>query len=82
MPTPAVVSVKEGINLPRYPSVPGRLRAKRKPLVASEPTRPQAELEMIRLVLPPGTGKQVEILGRGPEAAPAVVGILSNLGLL
>ena len=29
---PAVVTVKEGINLPRYPSVPGRLRAKRKPL--------------------------------------------------
>jgi electron transfer flavoprotein beta subunit len=82
VPTPAVISVKEGINLPRYPSVPGRLRAKRKPLVASEPTKRQAELEMIRLVLPPGTGKQVEILGRGPEAAPAVVGILSNLGLL
>ena len=36
---PAVVSVKEGINLPRYPSVPGRLRAKRKPLDASRPER-------------------------------------------
>ena len=32
VPMPAVVTVKEGINLPRYPSVPGRLRAKRKPL--------------------------------------------------
>ena len=28
-PLPAVISVKEGINLPRYPSLPGRLRAKR-----------------------------------------------------
>ena len=26
---PAVVSVKEGINLPRYPSLPGRMRAKK-----------------------------------------------------
>ncbi len=26
---PAVITVKEGINLPRYPSLPGRLRAKR-----------------------------------------------------
>ncbi len=34
VPTPAVVSVLEGINLPRYPSVPGRMRAKRKPLAA------------------------------------------------
>ena len=28
-PCPAVVAVKEGINLPRYPSVPGRLRARK-----------------------------------------------------
>ncbi len=82
VPTPAVVSVKEGINLPRYPSVPGRLRAKRKPLVSTEPDRPQAKLEMIKLTLPPGSGKQVEVLGRGPEAAPAVVAILGDLGLL
>jgi len=26
VPLPAVVTVKEGLNLPRYPSVPGRLR--------------------------------------------------------
>jgi electron transfer flavoprotein beta subunit len=30
VPLPAVVTVKEGINLPRYPSVPGRLRARNK----------------------------------------------------
>jgi electron transfer flavoprotein beta subunit len=82
VPMPAVVSVKEGINLPRYPSVPGRLRAKRKPLARSEPARAEPELEMVKLELPPGTGKQVEILGRGPEAAPAVVAILADLGVL
>ena len=79
---PAVVSVKEGINLPRYPSVPGRLRAKRKPLDASRPERPAAQLEMVRLVLPPDSGKQVQVLGRGAEAAPAVVEILGELGVL
>ena len=81
-PLPAVVAVKEGINLPRYPSVPGRLRAKRKPLAASQPQRPPARLEMLRLELPPEAGKQVRILGQGPEAAPAVVEILSELGVL
>jgi len=79
---PAVVSVKEGINLPRYPSVPGRLRAKRKPLEASSPERPEAQLEMVRLVLPPDSGKQVQVLGTGADAAPAVVEILSELGVL
>lgn len=79
---PAVVSVKEGINLPRYPSVPGRLRAKRKPLDATSPPRPAAQLEMVRLVLPPDAGKQVQVLGSGAEAAPAVVEILAELGVL
>jgi electron transfer flavoprotein beta subunit len=82
VPTPAVVTVKEGLNLPRYPSVPGRLRAKRKPVDTSTPARRDPRLEMLRLVLPPGSGKQVEILGRGPEAAPAVVAVLRELGLI
>src|SRR5262249_39819604 len=29
LPLPAVIGVREGINLPRYPSLPGRLRAKK-----------------------------------------------------
>lgn len=82
VPMPAVVTVKEGLNLPRYPSVPGRLRAKRKPVSAVTPERAASRLEMVRLVLPPGSGKQVEVLGNGPEAAPAVVGMLSELGVL
>ncbi len=79
---PAVVTVKEGLNLPRYPSVPGRLRAKRKPVDTSTPVRQESRLELVRLHLPPGSGKQVEVLGRGPDAAPAVVGVLRELGLV
>ena len=85
LPMPAVVTVKEGLNLPRYPSVPGRLRAKRKPVDGTTPTRvggPQSKLEMVRLVLPPGSGKQTEVLGSGADAAPAVVNVLSELGLV
>jgi electron transfer flavoprotein beta subunit len=82
VPAPAVVTVKEGLNLPRYPSVPGRLRAKRKPVDASTPPRPDSMLEMVRLVLPPGSGKQVQVLGNGPDAAPAVVEVLGELGLV
>jgi electron transfer flavoprotein beta subunit len=82
VPLPAVVTVKEGINLPRYPSVPGRLRAKRKPIENSTPQRPQQRLEMVKLKLPEGSGKQVQVLGQGPDAAPAVVGVLQELGVL
>ncbi|HEY2770975.1 MAG TPA: electron transfer flavoprotein subunit beta/FixA family protein [Solirubrobacteraceae bacterium] len=82
VPMPAVATVKEGLNLPRYPSVPGRMRAKRKPLDASNPSRDEPRLEMVRLKTPPGSGKQVEVLGNGAEAAPAVVEVLSGLGVL
>ena len=81
LPLPAVVSVLEGLNLPRYPSVPAKLRAQRKPLETSSPAPPSSKLEKLRLVVPESTGKEAEILGRGPEAAPAVVEVLQRIGV-
>jgi electron transfer flavoprotein beta subunit len=81
VPLPAVVSVLEGINLPRYPSVPAKLRARSKPVEKSTPERPEPRLEMLRLVVPPGQGKQAEVLGQGPEAAPKVVEVMRELGV-
>jgi electron transfer flavoprotein beta subunit len=80
VPLPAVVSVKEGINLPRYPSVPGRLKAKQKPIAWREPAARDARLRLRRLEVPQGRDQQVEILGEGPEAAPRVVEILRSVG--
>jgi len=82
VPVPAVVTVKEGINLPRYPSVPGRLRAKRKPVASSAPAAAPARLEMVRLRVPDASGKETNVLGQGSDAAPAVVSVLSELGLM
>lgn len=82
VPLPAVVSVKEGLNLPRYPSVPGRLRAKRKEIERFAPAWSQAGQRKVRLRLPEEEGTPVEILGRGPDAAPAVVDLLVRIGVL
>jgi electron transfer flavoprotein beta subunit len=82
VPPPAVVTVKEGLNLPRYPSVPGRLRAKKKPVDAIDAAPREPALEMVRLVLPRGAAKEAEVLGHGAEAAPGVVSKLRELGLL
>ena len=81
VPLPAVVTVKEGINLPRYPSVPAKLRARRKEIERRTPTASAPRLEMVRLVVPEGKGKQAEVLGEGPGAAPAVVELLQKLGV-
>ena len=82
VPLPAVVAVREGINLPRYPSVPGRLRAKKKEIERIAPEWRPAGPEMIRLVLPAEQVRTAEILGTGPDAAPRVVDVLRQLGLL
>jgi electron transfer flavoprotein beta subunit len=81
LPLPAVVTVLEGLNLPRYPSVPAKLRAQKKPVDASSPARPEPRLEKLKLVVPESQGKQAEILGHGPEAAPAVVEVLQRIGV-
>lgn len=81
LPLPAVVTVLEGLNLPRYPSVPAKLRAQRKPVDASSPPRPEPRLERLRLVVPEGQRKEAEILGHGPEAASAVVEVLRKTGV-
>ncbi len=33
---PAVLTVKDGLNIPRYPSVPGRIKARKKPVTTHE----------------------------------------------
>ena len=81
LPLPAVVTVLEGLNLPRYPSVPGRMRAGRSPLEASTPERPPSRLERTRLVVPAGESKQAEVLGHGAAAAGAVVDLLEQIGV-
>jgi electron transfer flavoprotein beta subunit len=74
--------VKEGINLPRYASLPGRLRAKKTPIERIDPQPLASALETIRLVVPPEHRSNVEILGGGADAAPRVVEVLRELGLL
>jgi electron transfer flavoprotein beta subunit len=81
LPLPALVTVLEGLNLARYPSVPAKLRAQRKPVDASTPSRPGPRLDRLRLLVPEGQGKEAVILGHGPEAAPAVVEVLQQIGV-
>ena len=82
VPLPAVLTVKEGLNLPRYPSVPGRMRARSKPVAVLAPQRAASRLELVKLAVPAGQGRRAESLGIGTAAAPAVVEVLAKAGVL
>ena len=83
LPLPCVVTVKEGINLPRYPSLPGRLRAKRA-VITRVPVSfvPDEGLRMTRLRVPAVSGREAVVLGHGTDAVPALVSVLADLGVL
>lgn len=79
LPTPAVVAVKEGINLPRYPTLKGRLNAKKVEVERLERERVGSGQEMVRLMTPEIEVSETEILGAGADAAPAVVDVIREL---
>jgi electron transfer flavoprotein beta subunit len=78
---PAVLTVMEGGIAPRYPSIPGRMKAKRVTVETVTPAGEPAGSGRVRLKLPPTQPSQVEILGEGPGAAAAVVDLLERLGV-
>jgi electron transfer flavoprotein beta subunit len=79
---PAVITVKEGINLPRYPSLPGRLRAKRAVIENHQPQWQPEGLRKQTLRVPETERKQATVLGTGVDAVPALVKVLEELGVL
>jgi electron transfer flavoprotein beta subunit len=82
LPLPAVVGVKEGVNLPRYPTMKGRL-ASRKAIVATiTPADAPGAQQLLWLTPPPEQESRLVILGEGPAAVPALVDLLEERGLL
>jgi len=82
LPLPAAVGVKEGINLPRYPTMKGRLASKRVDVTHGDAAAERGGQQMVRLRRPAERVSTTAILGNGPDAAPAVVDLLEDLGVL
>jgi electron transfer flavoprotein beta subunit len=82
VPLPAVVTVLEGGIEPRYPTITGRMKAKKIAVETVEPRREPSGSGRVRLTLPPAQPSTVEVLGEGTVAVPAVVDLLRSLGVL
>jgi electron transfer flavoprotein beta subunit len=81
VPLPAVVTVMEGGVEPRYPTITGRMKAKKIAIETRAVTQAPAGSSRLRLSLPPPSPSTVEVLGEGPEAAGSVVDLLQRLGV-
>ena len=80
--TPAVLGVKEGLNLPRYPTMKGRLASKKAQLETTEVDAPAGGQAMVKLHRPAEQASTTEILGTDESAAVAIVDILEEIGVL
>ena len=79
---PAVATVLEGGVTPRYPTIKGRMRAKKAPVETVTTSVEPRGSGALGLRLPPAPPSQVTVLGEGPAAAPAVVEVLRRIGVV
>jgi len=80
LPTPAVLTVREGLNSPRYPSMRSKMRARQAEIAASTAERPDTnEVRMTELETPDHDDTPAEILGESADAAEDVVAVLGEL---
>lgn len=81
LPLPAVATVLEGGAEPRYPTMKGRMTAKKVQIETRELSAEPAGANRVRLLLPPPAPSTVQVLGEGPEAAKAVADLFQKLGV-
>ncbi len=81
-PLPAIITVRDGLNIPRYPSVPGRMQARKKPIDMKKAQAHVPKLEKLYLTVAPSKSTGAEILGKGVEAVPALVEVLKKIGTI
>ena len=80
---PAVVSVKEGLNTPRYPSMRSRMQARRTEIDRSEPEAgEEPDVETVELEVPEREESPAEVLGEDASAASDVVRVFRELEVI
>ncbi len=82
VPLPAVVTVLEGGVEPRYPSLKGRMAAKKIEIETRSVGADSQGAARVKLLVPPAQPSNVEVLGEGEAAAAAVVDLLESLKVL
>lgn len=77
---PAVITVKEGINEPRYASMRAKMQARNQEITHRSPDASvgAGSFEKLRLETPPEDTSDAEVLGEGSDAVPAILEVLED----
>jgi electron transfer flavoprotein beta subunit len=79
---PAVLGIREGINLPRYPTMKGRLASKKAEIIITPIEAHPGGQNKIRLHQPEEKVTETNVLGESAAAAAQIVDLLDELGVL
>ncbi|MGC5585398.1 electron transfer flavoprotein subunit beta/FixA family protein [Ornithinimicrobium sp. W1665] len=82
LPLPAVVTVLEGGVQPRYPSITGRMRARKTPVEVVDPGVEPRGSGRLGLRVLPAPESRVEVLGQGAGGAVRLAEVLRELGVV
>ena len=74
---PAVITCQKGLNKPRQPNMKGLMNAKKTPIDESPANAPADGVTILRLD-PPPPRPPGKIVGKGPDAAKVLAGLLRN----
>lgn len=74
---PAVFTAQKGLNEPRYASLKGIMKAKKKPLEVVEPGEGENKIEVLEMKYPPPRAEG-KIVGEGTDAVPELVRLLKE----
>lgn len=79
---PVVATVLEGGVSPRYPSITGKIKAKKAPVETVTTAVEPLGTGRLALRVPPAPPSQVKILGEGTAAVPRLAQVLNELGVV
>lgn len=72
---PCIITAQKGLNEPRYPSLRGKMMAKKAVVDVKEVTVGDGSVELLSMSNPPARG-EAKVVGEGVEAVPELVRLL------
>ena len=76
-PMPCIITAQKGLNEPRYPSLRGKMMAKKAVIDERDASAGEARVQVVSVQRPPSRG-EAKVVGEGVDAVPELVRLLKE----